>query len=203
MIRILSSLTLGFTFLTNCLGAIEGVRSTRSYFFPPPKSLYFFRPDLNIYQIPRRAMVNPYYPSYPNYSFPLYGYPVYSYPRISPYAYSPYSEVCVSQGCRGESGYGVYGVVLGPPPTGGVVRANSSDIIFGVQPSRALVFIDGRLIGSAGDFATQRDRYTILDGEHQLRIEYPGYRAFETKLEIVPNRTLHLDIQLEQLQNNP
>jgi hypothetical protein len=78
-----------------------------------------------------------------------------------------------------------------------VVRVNTSDIVFNVKPAKALVFIDDHLIGSAGDFATERDRYTLLDGEHDLRLEYPGYRPFASRLKVVPNRTLHLDIQLE------
>jgi len=89
--------------------------------------------------------------------------------------------------------------VVGPIDTE-IVRANTSDLIFQVHPAKALVFIDGMLIGSARDFATQRDRYTILDGQHDLRIEAPGYEPYQTEMTIMANRTLHLDIELEPLE---
>jgi len=65
-----------------------------------------------------------------------------------------------------------------------------------VTPPRALVFMDGKLIGSGGDFSATRDHYSLLDGDHRLRIQLPGYRTFETELSIQANRTIHLDIQL-------
>jgi hypothetical protein len=111
-----------------------------------------------------------------------------------PSAYFGYSGVY--PGYRGL-GHGIYRLIVNSPPTGGVVRVNTSDIIFNVTPARAMIFIDGKLIGSARDFATERDRYTLLDGEHALRIEFPGYQAFETLLDVAPNRTLHLDIELK------
>ena len=80
-----------------------------------------------------------------------------------------------------------------------IVRANMTDLIFQVDPPQALVYIDGILIGSAGDFATERDRYTILAGRHDLRIDQSGYKPFHTEMEVVANRTLHLDIELEPL----
>jgi hypothetical protein len=80
------------------------------------------------------------------------------------------------------------------------VRANTSFVIFNVTPAKALVFIDDRLIGSAGDFATERDRYMIMDGQHQMRIESHGYQPFEAKLDVVPNKTLHFEIELEPSQ---
>ena len=84
------------------------------------------------------------------------------------------------------------------PASRDVVRVNSSDVVFKVDPPQAMVYINGKLIGSAGDFSTQRDRYPLLGGEHDLRIEYPGFKPFEARMEIVPNKTLHLDIELEE-----
>jgi hypothetical protein len=89
-------------------------------------------------------------------------------------------------------------LIVDSPPTGGFIKANSSDIVFDVTPARALVYVDDRLIGSAGDFATRRDRYPLLDGEHDLRIECPGYLPFEARLDVIPDRTLHLNIDLEK-----
>ncbi len=79
------------------------------------------------------------------------------------------------------------------------MRANFADLIFNVNPSNALIYVDNRLIGSARDFDTERERLTLLEGAHHLRIEFPGYEAFESDMEIIPDRTLHLDIDLELL----
>jgi hypothetical protein len=83
---------------------------------------------------------------------------------------------------------------------GEMVRLNTGDVIFSATPSRALIFMDRRLIGSARDFTSKRDRYVLLDGRHDLRIEYPGYSPFETHIYVEPNQTLHLEIQLEPEQ---
>lgn len=40
-------------------------------------------------------------------------------------------------------------------------------------------------------------RYMVMDGQHELRIECHGYRPFEALLDVVPNKTLHFDIELE------
>ncbi len=92
-----------------------------------------------------------------------------------------------------------YPVVLSLPVSSEVVRANFSDMIFNVSPAKASVYVDGKLIGSARSFATERDRFMILQGEHDLRIEYPGFESFSATLDVVANRTLRIDVQLNSL----
>lgn len=163
------------------------IKLRRGHFFPPPKALYYFRPDLYVYRVGS--------PFYNFHSRPRF-LRSYATPNYTPFrnwigrAY-PYSSYEIPT-------YSIYRIVVSPPPTGGVVRVNSSDIVFNVTPPNALVFVDDKLIGSAKDFATQRDRYPLLDGDHHLRIEFPGYRAFTTQLQVVPDRSLHLEIQLER-----
>lgn len=94
----------------------------------------------------------------------------------------------------------VYGYFLNSPPRGGIHQANSSNVTFQVKPGSALIFIDEKLIGSADDFATEKEAYTLVSGEHTLRIEHPGHVPFETVLEVTPDRTLHLQIELEKSQ---
>ncbi len=131
----------------------------------------------------------PYYAPGSYYHPNPYDYRPDPYHRASPY-YRPYSTASFGPG-------GTYTVYLGPSNSASVVRANYSDLIFNVTPERALVYVDGKLIGSARSFSTMRDRYPIMEGDHQLRIEFPGYRAFETPLQVVPDRNLHIDVQLE------
>jgi hypothetical protein len=170
-------------------GGFNDTNIDAGYFFPPPKHLFYYRPDLYVHRVSGPAHFSwrsPFRRSYRPYDYSGYYHPSWNY-WISP--------------ARTNAVRKIYRLVVAPPPTGGVVRVNSSDLIFNVNPRRALVFIDGKLIGSAGDFATERDRFSILDGEHHLRIEYPGYKTFETRMEIVPDKTLHLGIELERTGN--
>jgi hypothetical protein len=153
------------------------------------------------YYRPYSGFYRPFFRSYYRSGFDPYFRPHYLpyYLEPSPLAYPPsgfFGYPGVAPGYAGAS-RGIYRLIVDPPPTGGVVRVNTSDLVFNVTPARAMIFIDGKLIGSARDFATERDRYTLLDGEHLLRIEFPGYQPFETVLEVSPNRTLHLDIEMK------
>jgi hypothetical protein len=152
------------------------VRVPERHFFPPSRTLFFFRPDLYV-----RSQLH---------STPL----IYRPPLHSQQYHESVSEAPFLGGPR------IYLLAITGPIEAEVVRANTTDLIFQVHPAKALVYIDGMLIGSAGDFATQRDRYTILEGQHDLRIEARGYDPFQTQMEIVANRTLHLDIDLEPLE---
>ena len=79
-----------------------------------------------------------------------------------------------------------------------IVQANTASLIFSVVPQRALIYINDRLIGSARDFSTEKERYTLVEGIHNLRVEFPGYIPFLSEMQIIPNRTLHLDLELER-----
>lgn len=152
------------------------------YFFLPPRSLFHFRPELFFFG----GLFH--HPGYPIYTHTRY----FAYPRVfhHPRFYHP----PFLAGTRPRAAYRLY---VESPAYAPLVRANFSDVIFQVTPARALVYINGKLIGSAGDFATPRDRYMLLEGPHQLRIEFPGYEPFEAEMEVVPNRTLRLNIELE------
>lgn len=152
------------------------IRVPERHFFPPSRTLFFFRPDLYV-----RSQLH---------STPLiYGPPVHSQQY-----HKPVTDTYFAESPK------IYLLAVTGPIDAEVVRANTTDLIFQVHPAKALVYIDGMLIGSAGDFATQRDRYTILEGQHDLRIEARGYDPFQTQMDIVANRTLHLDIDLDPLE---
>ena len=80
-----------------------------------------------------------------------------------------------------------------------MVRANFSHLLFNVSPGNALIYFDDKLIGSARSFSSLRERYEVLEGEYTLRIEHPGYNTFENVLKVIPNRTIHLDIELQRI----
>jgi len=159
------------------------------YYFRPPRTLFYMRPDYL------------FRPSF-GYVYPGYGYPGWGYGRGYPWSYSYggyfhgpwYSGYDVPW--VGGIG-GAYSTYIQSPAGMEVVRSNTADLVFSVTPDRAKIFVDGKLIGSARDFASERDRYMVLDGTHELRVEHPGYKAFQTELNVQPNRTVHLDIELD------
>ncbi len=151
--------------------------------------------------------------------YPPHGYPIhnpYYYGGFRGYGYSPSFSLGVYRpaaylgaGCdlSRPVNYGryrdlrSYPVVLALPVSSEVVRANFSDMIFNVTPGKAAVYVDGKLIGSARSFATERDRFMVLQGEHDLRIEHPGFEPFTATLDVVPNRTLRIDVELKALSS--
>ncbi len=150
--------------------------SQSGYFFYPSRPIYNYRPDYYVYG---------------NRGWGAYGWGRTPWGFSAPYRYGYDCARYVA-----PQTLGVYQLFINAP-RGEIIRANTSDLIFNGTPSKALVYVDGKLIGSAGDFSNERDRYMVVTGEHQLRICFPGYKPFEAEMDIVANRTLHFDIELE------
>ncbi len=174
---------------------------SNGYYFRPPRTLFYLRPDYLF----RPAYGYGYGYGYGHRS---YGYPGYGYSHGYSWSYS-YGGYSNGPGYF-QYGYpnwvgglgGTYSTYLQSPAGMEVVRSNTADLIFSVTPSRAMIFVDGKLIGSARDFSSERDRYMVLDGTHELRVEFPGYKPFQTELNVQPNRTVHLDIELDPAESN-
>lgn len=171
---------------------------SNGYYFRPPRTLFYFRPD---YLFQPSFGYRGYSPGYGGYGYGYgyghrHGYSSYeSYGR----SYSPYFGSIYGPWVGGYGG--TYSTYIGSPAGMEVVRSNTADLIFSVTPARAMIFVDGKLIGSARDYASERDRYMVLDGNHELRVEYPGYKPFHTELNVQPNKTVHLDIELDPVQS--
>jgi len=54
-----------------------------------------------------------------------------------------------------------------------------------VQPNRAAVFLDDHYIGHVGEFGGKFHSLLIAPGKHRIKIELPGYRTFETEIELL------------------
>jgi PEGA domain len=54
-----------------------------------------------------------------------------------------------------------------------------------VQPKRAAVFLDDRYIGHVGEFGGKFHSVLIAAGKHRIKIELPGYRTFETEVNLL------------------
>jgi len=54
-----------------------------------------------------------------------------------------------------------------------------------VQPNRAAVFLDDSYVGHVGEFGGKFHSMEIAAGKHRIKIELPGYRTFETELNLL------------------
>jgi len=54
-----------------------------------------------------------------------------------------------------------------------------------VQPSRAAVFLDDKYIGHVGEFGGKFHSVQIAAGKHRVKVELPGYRTFETEVNLL------------------
>jgi hypothetical protein len=71
-------------------------------------------------------------------------------------------------------------------------RATAPDITatlkLEVQPNRAAVFLDGKFVGHAGEFGGALHSMLISPGKHRIKVELPGYRTFETEVNLLANQ---------------
>jgi hypothetical protein len=65
-----------------------------------------------------------------------------------------------------------------------------------VQPGRAAVFLDGQYIGHAGELGGAVHSLSISPGKHRIKIELPGYRTFETEVNLVQGQKSEVKTEL-------
>jgi PEGA domain-containing protein len=54
-----------------------------------------------------------------------------------------------------------------------------------VQPSRAAVFLDDRYVGHVGEYGGKFHAMLVAAGKHRIKVELPGYRTFETEVNLL------------------
>jgi len=75
-----------------------------------------------------------------------------------------------------------------------------------IKPERSAVFLDGKFVGHAGDFGGAFKSMKISPGKHRVRVELPGYRTFETELNLLANQESEIKTELAKgsiEQNTP
>ncbi|HXJ12666.1 MAG TPA: PEGA domain-containing protein [Candidatus Limnocylindrales bacterium] len=65
-----------------------------------------------------------------------------------------------------------------------------------VQPGRAAVFLDGQYIGHAGELGGAVHSLLISPGKHLIKIELPGYRTFETEVNLLQGQKSEVKTEL-------
>jgi hypothetical protein len=75
-----------------------------------------------------------------------------------------------------------------------------------IKPERSAVFLDGKFVGHAADFGGAFRSMKISPGKHHVRVELPGYRTFETELNLLANQESEIKTELAKgsiEQNTP
>jgi hypothetical protein len=65
-----------------------------------------------------------------------------------------------------------------------------------IQPGRAAVFLDGKFVGHASEFGGKVHAMLIAPGKHTIHVELPGYRTFETEVNLLPNQKSEVKTRL-------
>jgi hypothetical protein len=65
-----------------------------------------------------------------------------------------------------------------------------------VQPGRSAVFLDGKFVGHASEFGGVGHSMLISPGKHRIKVELPGYRTFETEVNLLANQKSEVKTEL-------
>ena len=72
----------------------------------------------------------------------------------------------------------------------------TSELKVTVQPKRAAVFLDGNYVGHASELGGKFHSLLVSPGKHTIKIELPGYRTFETIVEVVAGQKSEVKTEL-------
>ncbi len=79
---------------------------------------------------------------------------------------------------------------------GWITPSARSTLKLTVQPNRAAVFLDGRYVGHVGEFGGKFHSLEIASGKHRVKIELPGYRTFETEINLLAGQKSEVKTEL-------
>ena len=65
-----------------------------------------------------------------------------------------------------------------------------------IKPGRAAVFLDEKYVGHAGEFGGAFKSMKISPGKHRVRVELPGYRTFDTEVNLLANQDTEVKTEL-------
>ncbi|HEX4004356.1 MAG TPA: PEGA domain-containing protein [Candidatus Acidoferrales bacterium] len=73
----------------------------------------------------------------------------------------------------------------------------TSQIKIKVTPDRAAVFVDGSYAGTAHEFGGVGRAMLVAPGKHHIKIDLPGYRTFDTDVDLLPRQKVTIKTKLE------
>jgi PEGA domain len=74
--------------------------------------------------------------------------------------------------------------------------STTSELKLTVQPNRAAVFLDDRYVGHVGEYGGKFHSMLIAPGKHRIKIELPGYRTFETEVNLLAGQKSEVKTEL-------
>src|SRR5262245_6683696 len=75
-------------------------------------------------------------------------------------------------------------------------RSDAAELKLNVKPDRAAVFVDDSYIGHAADFGGAFHSMLLSPGKHRVKVELPGYRTFETEVNLLPSQKSKVETDL-------
>lgn len=72
----------------------------------------------------------------------------------------------------------------------------TAQIKLDVKPNRAAVFVDGVYVGHIAEFEGVGRAMLVAPGRHKIMISLPGYRNFETEIDLVANQKSTIKTEL-------
>jgi hypothetical protein len=73
-----------------------------------------------------------------------------------------------------------------------------AEVRLSVAPSRAAVFLDGVFVGHVQEFSGHWRGMLVSPGKHEIKIDLPGYQAFETEFNLLPHQKMTIKTDLEK-----
>lgn len=74
----------------------------------------------------------------------------------------------------------------------------TAEIKFSIDPDRAAVFVDGLLVGHAGELGGMGKSLLVAPGHRKITISLPGYETFDTEVDLAPNQKFDLKTKLQK-----
>jgi hypothetical protein len=75
----------------------------------------------------------------------------------------------------------------------------TAEIKMSINPNRAAVFIDDLLVGHAGEFGGVGRSLLVAPGHRKITISLPGYRTFQTEVDLGPRQKFDLKTELQKV----
>jgi hypothetical protein len=75
-------------------------------------------------------------------------------------------------------------------------RKTSSEVRLDVVPTRAAVFLDDTYVGTVDEYYGVEHAMLVAPGKHRFKIALPGFRTFETEVNLFPRQKFALRTEL-------
>jgi hypothetical protein len=72
----------------------------------------------------------------------------------------------------------------------------TSELKLTIHPKRAAVFLDGNYVGHASELGGKFHSLEVSPGKHRIKVELPGYRTFETDVDVLVGQKSEMKTEL-------